>query len=502
MTQGLSVSRLISVSVSLTAVGAQFANVNSFLIMGESDVIDTQTRIMSFNNSASVAAMFGTTAPEYLAAVAFFSQSPQPGQLYIGRWAHAPVAGRLICGQLSPAQQAMGNWTTITAGQFKIQVDAAASPVNVTCPTFAAATNLNQVATAITTGMTTASVPATCTWNGQQFVFKSNTTGVNSKVSYLTPGNASDISVQLAGTAALGARSVAGVAAETALQAVIALDQGPDYWMFFSDDASPDIVAADHQAIASYIESAANPHIYGFTTSDPNALNPTVNSDIGSILQAEGLQHTFIFWSQETPYAAESAIGRIITTNFQGSNTQMTLAYKQMPGITPDPLSNANADALNGKGYNYYSMYNNGVAIITNGWCVCSSPTANQVFIDEIYGALALANEIQTNIFNLLVEDNKVPQTDAGNHLLACQMEVALDAFVLNGYLAPGTWNSNGFGQLAQGDFLPKGYYVYTPPISSQVQSQRAARMSVPFQIAAKTAGAIQSVDVALTINP
>ena len=68
-----------------------------------------------------------------------------------------------------------------------------------------------------------------------------------------------------------------------------------------------------------------------------------------------------------------------------------------------------------------------------------------------------------------------------------------------NGYLAPGVWNSAGFGALNQGDTLSKGYYVYAPPISSQSTSDRQARKSVPFQVAALEAGAIHSVS--LTVN-
>ncbi|MNT74193.1 hypothetical protein D3C72_2129930 [compost metagenome] len=70
-----------------------------------------------------------------------------------------------------------------------------------------------------------------------------------------------------------------------------------------------------------------------------------------------------------------------------------------------------------------------------------------------------------------------------------------------NGYLAPGVWNSAGFGALKQGDTLSKGYYVYTPPIAAQSQVDREARKSVSFQVAAKESGAIHSVDIAINVN-
>ncbi|MFX5157774.1 DUF3383 family protein, partial [Acinetobacter baumannii] len=66
---------------------------------------------------------------------------------------------------------------------------------------------------------------------------------------------------------------------------------------------------------------------------------------------------------------------------------------------------------------------------------------------------------------------------------------------------APGVWNSAGFGALKQGDTLAKGYYVYAPAIATQSQADREARKAVPFQVAAKEAGAIHTVDVLVTVN-
>jgi hypothetical protein len=507
MPNGLSVSRLIALSLSLSSAGAQYANFNSLLVLGESNVIDVGTRIMSFNSLEDVAAVFGTTDPEYLAAEAYFGQTPQPTQLYIGRWAQTATAGILFCGALTPTEQAMGLWTTHTAAEFNIQVDAAGAPVLVTCGTMAGAGNLNAVATIINAAMVTADVGATCVWTGSAFVFTSSTTGVNSKVKPLTAGGAQDISAQLAGTLATGAREVDGIAAESALTAVTILDSLSTQWFGLNDDACPNIADADHEAIAAYIEAAAHPHLYGFTSGEAGVLVSSTSTDIGSVLQAGGYQQIFVCWSQTAPYQACGYFGRLLTTNFAGNNTTITLAYKTVAAMTPDALTDSQAAVLDSKGYNYFATYNNGVAIITNGCCICSSIVqqgegANEVFIDEIYGALALASQMQTNYFDLLASLNKLPQTDAGNHLGANAIEAALTSFVGNGYLGPGTWNGGGFGQLATGQFLPKGYYVYTPLIASQAQAPRQARQSVPYQVAGKTAGATQSANISFTVNP
>ena len=74
-----------------------------------------------------------------------------------------------------------------------------------------------------------------------------------------------------------------------------------------------------------------------------------------------------------------------------------------------------------------------------------------------------------------------------------------------NGFIAPGVWNGPLFGSLqnnADGTAptLSTGYYVYQPPIASQPANQRSQRISVPFQIAVNLAGAVQTVNVLITL--
>ena len=123
-------------------------------------------------------------------------------------------------------------------------------------------------------------------------------------------------------------------------------------------------------------------------------------------------------------------------------------------------------------------------------------------FIDTITDTDWLAVDIMTSVYNLLyTSPTKVPQTDPGTHLLVTVIESVLSQAVINGTLAPGQWNSAGFGTLSEFDYLPKGFYVYAPPVATQNPSDRAARKSVPIQVAAKLAGAIHDVAITVTVN-
>jgi hypothetical protein len=86
--------------------------------------------------------------------------------------------------------------------------------------------------------------------------------------------------------------------------------------------------------------------------------------------------------------------------------------------------------------------------------------------------------------------------------MIANRIESACNAMLNNGWLAPGQWNGNGIGQIKSGNYLAKGYYVYYPPTATQSESLRSQRISVPFTVLAKLAGAVHTVDVSVTLNP
>ena len=490
MSNGLPVSRLINVSINMSPLAAQGANLNAALILGASAVIDTNERMRSYGTIDAVGSDFGNTAPEYLAALLYFQQTPQPSQLYIGRWAKSPTAGSLRGAALSAAQKDITVWKAITAGSFKVTIDASAKTLSAL--DFSGVSNLNGVAAIITTAL----AGATCVWNGSQFTITSPTTGTTSKVSYATPtGSGTDISAMLGLTSDVASTPVDGIVAEAPDACVgIFLNRFANKFLgvMFADTSLTNV---QHTAVAGLIE-ADQRHIYGATTQEPTALDSTSTADLASTLKALKLKYSFVQWSSSNPYAAASLLGRFLTTDFNGNNTTITLMYKQEPGIVAETLSSSQADALQAKNCNVFVEYDNDAAIVQYG------VTPSGIFIDSIYNSIWFRNRIQTDVYNLLYQSTtKIPQTDAGNALIATTIEAVCAAAVNNGYLAPGVWNSGGFGALKQGDTLAKGYYVYAPPIALQSQADREARKSVSFQVAAKEAGAIHTVDILVNVN-
>jgi hypothetical protein len=505
-TVALPISSLVNVQVSVAQAAAQAQNTTDLLVLTSNTQIPLDHRVQSFASLADVETTFGSVSIEADAATAWFGQSPQPTSLLIGRWAKTPASGTLTGRPLTTSEQTMTNWTSITEGQFQIAVNGFA-PVLVEALDFSAQANLNGVATVINTAMGTAGAVASCAWNGSEFIFTSSTPGAASAVALMTPtvavGPAVDIAVQLGtATSSVGATSVPGQDAESASDAValLDLDYGYQWYALVIPEASYD----DHIAIAQYIQGTEIKHFYGITTSDPATLLPNVDTGndadqcLAQRLEEMPLTKTASHYSSTSNYAVISMLARIMTTDYTQNNSVITLMYKNEPTITAEFLNRTKMDALLAKNCNVFVAYQGGALIIQPG-TTCTTNT----FIDTIMGLDNLAIDLQLNIFNLLyTSPTKIPQTDGGMNMITAAAETVLLQYVANGFLAPGTWTQPGFGTISKGDFIEKGYYIYCPPLASQLAADRAARMAGPIEIGVKLAGAIHTVDALIVVNP
>jgi hypothetical protein len=497
LTSGLPVSRLVTVQVSLTTPAIVAESVNTCMLLGTSDVIDATERMREYANILEVAQQFDTTTEEYRAALTWFSQNPSPHSLHIGRWVRVPSPGILIGASLAPAEQRISQWAAITSGSFAIAVDGV-GPLDVLGVSFATQTNLNGVASQINTALTAAGFAATMIWNARmdRFELRTNSTGPTASISFMTAATGGvDISEMLKMTMAHGpaAYVVPGLAPETALAAAVEIDGlfSAKWYALVCPSADDE----DHQMLAAYSEASDPPHFYGVSTDAEHSLSDMSDVDIGYILASYGFNKTAVMFSRTNYFVVMSFLARILTTHWGGSNTTITLMYKQAPGVIAETISTQQANTLQRKHVNVFVNYANGARLIQYG------TSASGEFVDTIIGADALALEVQARLFNTLYTAiTKVPQTDAGMELLKTSAAAGCAMYVSNGWLATGTWNAQGFGDLSQGDLVP-GFYIFTPSMLLQNQADRQARRAPLMQIAAKTAGAIHTADVLIWVN-
>jgi hypothetical protein len=496
MAQGLSVGRLIRTTVNLSPLAAQRRGFGTLLVLGDSDVMSPAENPVPYLDTASVGAVYGLNAPEYLEAQAYFGQSPKPAQIMMGRWARTDTAARLRGGVLTAAQQLMSAWTTFTTGTFTIGVGTPSVPKAITVPTLAAQTNLNGVAAQITAGLATATAGVTCVWDGDQFVFTTTATGVNAALTFLTASGAGqDMSTALKGTAALAAAPVPGFAAEAPVDAASRMANKSALWFGLSYAASVKPSDDQNVAVAGFIEGLELERMFGATITSTTVLDSAITNDLASRLKALGYKRTFTQYSANE-HAVASMFGRAFSVNFAANRSTITLMYKQEPGIAAEYIDESQAQTLKAKNCNVFVNYVNNTAIIQYG------TMASGAYFDEIHGLSWFKDALQNAEFNLLyTSKTKVPQTDPGQNDLVTTASAACDEAVNNGLVAPGQWNADGFGQLSRGDYLPSGYYIFTSPIALQEQSVREGRVAPPLQIAIKLAGAFQELDIIVDVN-
>lgn len=478
----LPVNRIVDVTIQMSPLAAATRNFGAMLIVGASDVIDTQERIRAYSSVTDIANDFGTSAPEYQAAVAFFAQSPQPTTVQVGRWARSATSGLYKGKILSTSDQEMDNFTTISAGAFDVTIDG--SVVNVTAVNLSAQSNLNGVASQVSAALQS---KGTCVWNGQQFVIKSASTGQTSTVSTVT-------STQLSQAMGLDSGTmVTGAPAETLEEATVALlDINTWYGAFYTGDLEEqDIIDT-----AALISASTPSHICCFTSKDTNELDGTQTSSLGYELAQLGNNRVFVMYSSTNDNAAVSVLGRMSTVNFEGSNTTITLMFKQCPGVEPEYLRTSQANALQKNNVNVFAAYQNDTSILqygtmSGGW-----------YIDEVHGLDWLQNRVETDLWNLLyTSTTKIGQDESGMTAILSTVNSSLEAGVRNGLIAPGVWNGDEFGTLKRGDTLTTGFYVYIQPLEEQSQADREQRKAPPIQIAVKLKGAVHSIDVTITVN-
>jgi hypothetical protein len=498
----LSVSDVVNVQVTLSPIAAQFRNFGDMLILGStSGVIDTSERLRLYTGITGVSQDFGTTTPEYLAAQAFFSQSPQPVRCYVGRWAQTASKGVLHGAPLTPAQQLLSNFTGITTGSLRISVDGVSH--DFTGLNFSTALNMNGVAMLLQTALNAFTGGfATCVvlWNAtySRFDILSGTTGTSSSVSYgSVAASGVDTSTLLGLTAAAGASApVIGIAAETLLAAVTTLMNQSSAWYGLTIAAVSTVADADHVAVAQAINAAQVSRIYAVTIQNPVAMDPTSSSDLGASLQTAQLSRVFSVYSSTGPYAAASALGRLASIDYSAQNSAITMKFKQLPGITPEQLTESQAATLQAKNINTFAAFMNGTQIFKEG------VMANGYFIDERVNTDWFQNTLQTQIYNVLYQSpTKIPQTDDGINQLVTAAKLACVAGVNNGFIAPGVWNGPPIGKIRNADPLPLGYYIYAPSVDFQLQADREARKAPTMQILIKEAGAVHFANVVCNVN-
>ena len=373
-----SLDSIVDIQVLVSPLAAARSSFNQTLIIGNTNVISVSDRLKLYESAAEVLEDFALTDPEYIAANIYFSQSPVPDKLWIGR--QDSGSGETLVEALQACREASTEW-------------------------------------------------------------------------------------------------------------YIAICLGAEY--------------ADHVACAAYIETATPSSVYAYTTSDADCLTGTASPpDIFTYLKSLGYSRSIgQYATTQTAvypnniYAIVAIMGYACGQNSGLANSAFTLKFKQETGIAVEPLTSTQINIIEGNYGNLYLDYADYYTIFEQG------RMADGTFFDERINLDMFVNNLQLTIMDLLYQNPKIPQTDAGVTQLIQACNEACDEAVRIGFLGPGTWTGPNILNLKYGDPLPAGYLVQAEALSTQTQADREARKSVPLYIAIKESGAVHSVLVGVYVN-
>ncbi len=195
---------------------------------------------------------------------------------------------------------------------------------------------------------------------------------------------------------------------------------------------------------------------------------------------------------------ASAFASRGLSVNYAGSNSTLTMTYKDLVNVPVD--TNINETILN-----QCEVIGADVYCSIEGLAKVISFKQGGLYFDELTNQIWLRTAIQLAAANVLFTTRyKIPQTTQGVNILVNAVLGVLNQGVINGMIAAGEWNSpDTFGVYE--DFMRNirtlGYYVYFTPIAEQSQADREARKCPVISVAVKQAGAIEHANIIIYVE-
>jgi hypothetical protein len=422
---------------------------------------------------------FTINSPEYICAQIYFSQSPAPAQIAIGRQDATAISALTIMSGDAGTGYAVGDRFSITQG--------------------GASFGIGQVTTIGTNGAVTG---VSIYQQGTSY------TVANGLTTIALTGSGTGLEVDVT---ALG---------ESALQAFQACRSANAIWYAGMVTTAVD---ADHIAISAWVLSQAGTTYFG--NNSEAAVANAVAGNVFSTLFGANSKRTWMQWATTQSglypnqiYFTAAVIGQAMASNTQLSNSAFTEKFSggvPLVGVYVEPtgpgglsttqISNIEGTSTTaGPNGNLYLNYGSSFNAIEQGTMM-----APGVFFDQILNLDILGSNIQFNIMNLLTTLPKVPQTDGGQQLLIQAVEAALAQSASTGFIASGIWEGQtislgGNNSLTPGTSLPNGYLVLSPSYSVWGKANPALlalRQAPPIYVALIEAGAVHFVTVEVLVQ-
>lgn len=443
------ITRIANVQISLQTTGINKVTFDTLLIAGPHVV--SLPRVSTYTSpSALISDGFKSTDPLYLAAVDAFSQIPRPKQIKIGRRQVDAVTLQIDdvnnSGEYSLSVLRLDASSNIVTYPYTFTADASATAAEIA----------GGLATLINAATATNGITATV--SGDDLILTNSTAGAAFAVDL-----PASMSVKTA------------TAADTIAEDLTAINVEDKDWygLGITSRTSADILAA-----AAWAESEIK--LFGCSVAEAGAISAASTTDTPYLLKKNNYYRTFCFYHADaaTDFPEIACMARCFAVKPGGE----TWANKKLAGVTTDGLTETQYLAAKGKNCNTFESFRDSVSITQIG------KVAAGEWIDVIRVRDWLQEEMQVNIFNLLINRDKVPYTDEGIAAIEGQMIKALELGQRRGGIAPTEYDEDG-------NEIP-GWKIEVPLSANISANTKASRILEDMTFTARLAGAIHVTEI------
>lgn len=256
--------------------------------------------------------------------------------------------------------------------------------------------------------------------------------------------------------------------ATAALQRIAAANN--DWYCIIPRGGSSVLTPAVKKLVADYAQ--ANSKIAFIDTDGAGATTAATTTDIAHLLKTGTIARAAAFWNKVATESLASAAAGLVLPTVPGA---LAPQYKKLSGVTAGGLTGTQITALDGKNANYFDTLGG-----QNVWL--GGKLGDGGFIDARRDIDWLRSAIQTAILNLLINQDKIPYTNAGVQTVIQTTEAVLTQAESNGVLR-------------------EGWSIAAPDVDDIPVNDRASRKLPNITVNGNIVGAVYSVTYNIVIE-
>lgn len=484
----ISVDVSVSLSKAQTAIGADMTII-AFCTPSVDFLHGDRVRLFSTQNAFNEICTSGDSV--WWAGNAFFSKTKRPNRIAVGKIFEENQPAYLLGSSVVLAELA-----NVSDGACNITIDG--SVVNLTSLSFGSSPTLSSVASAINTALSTA---GTCEVYHDALLIKSATTGASSTISFASsPASGTDVSGALGLTQANGASAVDGYVAGSISEEMQKIaDAGISMGTYFFGWALDRVYrdTEDQREAATWVNARSFRAVGAFCTNNATAYNTADTSNNGYIAMNGGLAAVnYTYDDNAQVYPEISYLANFLAVNYSETDSTIAGKFKDADGIAAVNFPNieTNVAALQARRINTLTgIVGQSIKYFREG--VQSSSVWST---DGWVNVCNFINELEIEILNVFLRNNKVTYTVNGQNLLIAAASKICNKYKNNGSFADRIEED---AQSESGFKIIPACQISIQELSATTAAQRAAHIGTPLTIIVNDGGWMGSIAINVNVT-